>query len=67
MKYDLEEREILIGFFNSHRAVWNHHLTEYRDWNLRDSLLEKLVEKFHGKFNKENKKREWHNLQTVHK
>ena len=29
--------------------------------------MEKLVEKFHGKFKKEDIKREWHNLQAVHK
>ena len=61
MKFDLEERETLINFFNSNPALWNHHLTKYRDWNLRDSLLEKLVEKFRGKFNKDDIKREWHN------
>ena len=48
-------------------ALCNQHLTEYRDRNLRDSLLEELVEKLHGKFNKEDIKREWHNLQTVYK
>ena len=67
VKLDLEERETLIDFFNSNPALWNHHLPEYRDRNLRESLLEKLVEKFHVKFNKEDIKREWHNLQTVYK
>ena len=67
MKLDLEERETLTDFFNSNPALWNHHLSEYRDRNLRDSLLAKLVEKFHVKFNKEDIKREWHNLQTVYK
>ena len=66
MKFDLEEKE-KIDFFNLNSALWNHHLTEYRDRNLRDSLLEKLVEKFHGEFKKEDIKREWHNLQTVYK
>ena len=56
-----------IDFFNLRPALWNQHLTEYRDRNLRDSLLEELVEKLHGKFNKEDIKREWHNLQTVYK
>ena len=57
MKFDLEERET-IDFFNSNPSLWNHHLTEYRDRNLRDSLMEKLAEKFHGQFNKEDIKRE---------
>jgi len=34
---------------------------------LRDSLLEKLTEKFEGKFTKDDLKREWHNLQTTYK
>ena len=29
--------------------------------------MEKLVEKFHGKVNKEDTKREWHNLKRVYK
>ena len=67
VKFGLEDRETLIDLFNSNLALWNHHLTEYRDRNLRDSLLEELVERFYGKFNKEDIKREWHNLQTVYK
>ena len=50
VKFDLEERETLTDFFNSKAALWNHHFTEYRDQNLRGSLLEKLVKTFHGKF-----------------
>ena len=65
--FDFEEKEMLINFFNSKPALWNHHLTEYRDRNLRDSLLEKLVEQFDEKFSKEDIKREWHNLQTTYK
>ena len=58
VKFDLKDRETLIDFFNSNPALWNHDLTEYRDQSLRDSLLEKLVERFHGKFTKEDIKRE---------
>lgn len=65
--FDMEEKEMLIDFFNSNPSLWNHHLTEYRDRNLRDSLYEKLVQLFDGKFSKEDIKREWHNLQTVYK
>ena len=50
VKFDLEERETLTDFFNSNPALSNHHFTEYRDQNLRGSLLEKLVKTFHGKF-----------------
>lgn len=65
--FDMEERETLIDFFNSNPSLWNHHLTDYRDRNLRDSLYEKLVDLFTGKFSKEDIKREWHNLQTIFK
>ena len=40
---------------------------EYRDWNFKNSFLVKLIEKFHGKFNKEDIKCECHNLQTAYK
>ena len=56
--FDLEEKDILIDFFNSNPALWNHHLSEYRDRSLRDSLLEKQVNQFDGKFTKEDVKRE---------
>ena len=65
--FDVDERETLIDFFNSNSPLWNHHLTEYRDRNLRDSLYEKLAELFDGKFSKEDLKREWHNLHTIYK
>ena len=58
VKFNLEERETLIDFFNSNSASWSE---------IRDSLLEKLVEKFHAKVNKEDTKREWHNLKRVYK
>ena len=65
MAFDLEEIEALIDFFSSNPAMWNHHITEYRDCNLRDSSLEKLVDQFTGKFTKEDIRPERHNLQTV--
>ena len=38
LKLDLEEAETLIvNFFNSNSVLWNHHLTEYRDRNLRET------------------------------
>lgn len=64
---ELEEKETLIDFFNANPALWNHHLNEYRDRNLRDSLLEKLTEKFEGKFTKDDLKGKWHNLTTMYK
>ena len=65
--FDLAEKETLIDFFSANPALWNHHLSEYRDRNLRDSLFDRLVEQFEGKFMKDDLKREWHNLQTIYK
>ena len=39
----------------------------YRDRNLRDSLLENLVDEFDNKFKKEDIKQEWHSLQVSYK
>ena len=47
--------------------MWNHNTTEYRDRNLRDSLLEKLVDEFDNKFKKEDIKQEWRSLQVSYK
>ena len=65
--FDVDEKETLIDFFKSHPALWNHHNAEYRDRNLRDSLMDKLSEQFDEKFNKEELKQEWHSLQTQYK
>ena len=50
-----------------HPSLWNHSTTDYRDRNLRDSLLEKLVDEFDNKFKKEDIKQEWHSLQVSYK
>ena len=47
--------------------MWNHNTTDYRDRNLRDSLLEKLVDEFDNKFKKEDIKQERHSLQVSYK
>ena len=65
--FHLAEKETLIDFFSANPALWNHHLSEYRDRNLRDSLFDRIAEKFEGKFTKDDLKREWHNLQTIYK
>ena len=65
--FDVEERETLIDFYSSHPALWNHHLAEYRDRNLRDSLFVKLLELFDNKFRREDITQEWHNLLTIYK
>ena len=57
----------MTDFFKSHPSLWNYNTTEYRDRNLRDSLLEKLVEEFDSKFKKKDIKQEWHSLQVSYK
>ena len=57
----------MIDFFKSHPSLWNHNTTDYLDENLRDSLLEKLVDKFDNKFKKEDIKQERHSLQVSYK
>ena len=66
-QFNVDERELLIDFFKSHPSLWNHNTTDYRDRNLRDSLLEKLVDEFDNKFKKEDIKQEWHSLQVSYK
>ena len=65
--FEVDEKETLIDFFKLHPALWNHHNAEYRDRNLRDSLMDKLSEQFDEKFNKEELKQQWHSLQTQYK
>lgn len=65
--FDIDERETLIDFFKLHPSLWNHNMPDYRDRDLRDSLLGKLVAEFDGKFKKEDIKQEWHSLQVSYK
>ena len=39
-----EETEQLIEFYKQNDQLWNHHLTSYRDRNLRDLNFKKLCE-----------------------
>ena len=53
--------------FLSHTHHCGTTTTDYRDQNLCDSLLEKLVDEFDNKFKKEDIKQEWHSLQVSYK
>ena len=66
-QFDVDERELLIDFYKSHPSLWNHNITEYRDRNLRDALLDKLVVELGNKFKKEHIKLEWHSLQVSYR
>ena len=39
-----EETEQLTEFYKQNDQLWNHHLTSYRDRNLRDLNFKKLCE-----------------------
>ena len=45
-KFGVEEREMLIDFYTWQPSLWNHNSTDYRDRNLRESLLDKLADEF---------------------
>ena len=65
--FSMEEREILITFYQNNPAFWNHGMVEYRDRNIRRSLIQKLVEQFDEKFTEEDIKKEWNSLLTHYK
>ena len=56
--FSMEEREILITFCQNNPALWNHGMVEYRDRNIRRSLIQKLVGQFDEKFTEEDIKKE---------
>ena len=66
-QFNADERELLIGFSKSHPSLWSHNTTDYLDRNLRDSLLEKVVDEFDNKFKKEDIKGEQYSLQVSYK
>ena len=66
-QFNVDEIELLIDFFKSHPSLWNHNTSDCRDRNVRDSLLEKLVDEFDNKLKKEDIKQEWHSLQVSYK
>ena len=47
--------------------MWNHHLKEYRDRNLRQAKLSDLMEQFEEQFIAAEMKQQWHNLLTNYK
>ena len=57
----------MIDFYHQNEPLWNHHLKEYRDRNLREALLSKLPNQFEGKFTAAEIKQHWHNLLTSYK
>lgn len=62
-----EETEDLIDFYRDNPSLWNHTLVEYRDRNLRESLMSKLFNQFESKFTINELKACWHNTVTTYK
>ena len=67
VQFEVDELERIIDFYRENASLWNHHLNEYRDRNLREVLLDKLAVEFNGKFTVADLKQQWHNLITTYK
>ncbi|CAH3013929.1 unnamed protein product, partial [Porites evermanni] len=59
-----EEREQLIEFYKQNDQLWNHHLTSYRDRNLRDLNFKKLCEILPNR-SQDDVKKQWSSLKTI--
>ena len=59
VQFEIDEIERLIDFYRENAALWNHHLVECRDRNLREALFNKLTTA--------DVKQQWHNLLTTYK
>ena len=66
-EFESVEIEELIDFYRENEPLWNHHLKEYRDRNLREVKLRELMEQFEGQFAIAKIKQQWHNLLTNYK
>ena len=67
VQFEADELERIIDFYRENASLWNHHLNEYRDRNLREVLLDKLAVEFNGKFTVADLKQQWHNLISTYK
>ena len=59
-----EETEQLIEFYKQNDQLWNHHLTSYRDRNLRDLNFKKLCEILPNR-SQDDVKKQWSSLKTI--
>ena len=48
-EFENVEIEQLIDFYGENERLWNYHLKEYRDRDLREAKLKELMEQFEGK------------------
>lgn len=63
-EWDDHEVEILIDFYKEHNFLWDHHMEQYKDRNLRDATLNKLLDMLSGR-TIEDIKNHWHTLKTI--
>ena len=54
LNFEANDVEMLIDYYQSNPSLWNHNLGEYRDRDLRDILLEKLVDELDNRYNRGN-------------
>ena len=59
-----EETEQLIEYYKQNDQLWNHHLSSYRDRNLRELNFKKLGEILPSRSQEEIKK-QWNTLKTI--
>ena len=48
-KSEAQVLEAITDYYQSNSILWNHNITDYRDRELRDVFLEKLVNELDGK------------------
>ena len=63
--FEVADVETIIDYYECNEALWNHNLAEYRERDLRDALLERLVDDLDDRYTKDEIKR--HNLMTTYK
>lgn len=59
-----DDRQVLIEYFKQHSMLWNHHIKEYRNRELRRMKLESLADILERRYSVDKIQNEWHNLTT---
>lgn len=63
-EWEDHEVETLVEFYKENNFLWNHHLTEYKDRQLKEAALNKLVAQLNGR-SQDEIKQQWHSLKTI--
>ena len=59
-----DETTTVIEFYKENPVLWNHCLTDYKDWNLKKLALEKLKSLLKNRSDDEIKNH-WHSLKAI--